>query len=262
MGCIRRTPAGQRGHNRVSPCSVLPALALTYSVAVIPTASTIAAPAPATARAPGSGGVVAHARPMTDFAKTPSLEATTTLVLLEKARGGDEIAMNALFRRCIPALRRWARGRLPSYARDLLDTQDLVQETVVQMLRHIDTFEARHDGALHAYLRQAVLNRIRDEIRKKERRPYQVELPEHQSDGQASPLEIAIGREGVQRYELALQQLRPEDREAIVGRVELQYSYKELATFLGKPSEDAARVAVTRALARLVKEMGHGTSRG
>ena len=190
------------------------------------------------------------------FPRTP-VEDTTTLVLLARAKGGDEVAMNALFRRCIPALRRWARGRLPLYARDLLDTQDLVQETVVQMLRHIDRFEAHHDGALHAYLRQAVLNRIRDEIRRRSRRPFQVEIPEHQADQHASPLEEAMGREGVDRYERALQLLRPDDREAIIGRVELQYSYKELATFLGKPSEDAARVAVTRALARLVKEMGN-----
>ena len=41
-----------------------------------------------------------------------------------------------------------------------------------------------------------------------------------------------------------------------MGRVELQYSYKELAAFLGKPSEDAARMAVTRAIQRLAKEMG------
>ena len=87
-------------------------------------------------------------------------------------------------------------------------------------------------------------------------------MPEHQADQHASPLEEAMGREGVDRYERALQLLRPDDREAIIGRVELQYSYKELATFLGKPSEDAARVAVTRALARLVKEMGNGTGRG
>jgi RNA polymerase sigma factor (sigma-70 family) len=200
---------------------------------------------------------------MSDPARPPTpVEDTTTLVLLARAKGGDEVAMNALFRRCIPALRRWARGRLPLYARDLLDTQDLVQETVVQVFRHIDRFEAQHDGALHAYLRQAVLNRIRDEIRRTGRRPFQVEMPEHQADPHASPLEEAIGHEGVGRYERALHLLRPEEREAIVGRVELQYSYKELATFLGKPSEDAARVAVTRALTRLVKEMGNGTSRG
>jgi DNA-directed RNA polymerase specialized sigma24 family protein len=40
----------------------------------------------------------------------------------------------------------------------------------------------------------------------------------------------------VERYERALQQLSEADREAIVGRLELGYSYEELAEALGKPS--------------------------
>jgi DNA-directed RNA polymerase specialized sigma24 family protein len=71
----------------------------------------------------------------------------------------------------------------------------------------------------------------------------------------ASPLDIAIGREGVARYEAALERLRPADREAIVGRLELQYDYQELAVILGKPNANAARVAVTRALARLMEQL-------
>jgi hypothetical protein len=38
--------------------------------------------------------------------------------------------------------------------------------------------------------------------------------------------------------------------------VELGYDYDELAAELGKPSAPAARMAVTRALARLAQEMG------
>jgi len=67
-------------------------------------------------------------------------------------------------------------------------------------------------------------------------------------------LDIAIGREGVERYEAALQRLRPADREAIIGRLEMQHDYQELATILGKPNANAARVAVTRALARLMEQ--------
>ena len=36
-------------------------------------------------------------------------------------------------------------------------------------LRNLKTFEYRHEGALQAYLRQAVMNRIRDEIRRNQR---------------------------------------------------------------------------------------------
>ena len=119
----------------------------------------------------------------------------------------------------------------------------------------LDQFDSRHEGALQAYLRQAVLNRIRDEARRFSRRPPPTELSESlQSEG-ASPLDIAIGREGVARYEAALQRLRPTDREAIIGRLELQHDYQELAVILGKPNANAARVAVTRALARLMEQM-------
>jgi RNA polymerase sigma-70 factor (ECF subfamily) len=140
----------------------------------------------------------------------------------------------------------------------MLDTQDLVQDTVLNSLRHLDQFESRHEGALQAYLRQAVLNRIRDEARKYSRRPAAAELTDSQPGTSASPLDIAIGRQGVERYEAALQKLRPGDREAIVGRLELQYDYKELAELLGKPNANAARVAVTRALARLMDVMENG----
>ena len=53
----------------------------------------------------------------------------------------------------------------------------------------------------------------------------------------------------------ALERLRPEEREAIVARVEMGYSYDELAQVLGKPTPDAARKAAQRALVRLADEM-------
>jgi RNA polymerase sigma-70 factor (ECF subfamily) len=184
-------------------------------------------------------------------------DVESTVELLNRARAGDAAALEALFSRCLPPLRRWARGRLPLGARGALDTQDLVQDTVLNALQRLDRFESRHEGALQAYLRQAVLNRIRDEARKLTRRPARAELDDQQPSHGASPLDIAVGREGVERYEAALQRLRPIDREAIVGRLELQYDYQELAEFLNKPNANAARVAVTRALTRLLEQMDH-----
>ena len=186
-----------------------------------------------------------------------NLDLETTSELVTRARTGDEIACNALYTRCLRPLQRWARGRLPVYARDLMDTQDLVQETVLRSLRHLEHFESRHEGALLSYLREAILNRIRDEIRRHNRQPRRVELDLSQRDNGASPLELAIGKDRLNRYEAALARLRPTDREAIVNRIELQYGYAELALALGKPTPDAARVAVTRAIARLIEEMKH-----
>jgi RNA polymerase sigma-70 factor (ECF subfamily) len=190
-------------------------------------------------------------------APAPQPPLDTTLDLIARARAGDTRAADEIFRRSIAPLRRWAHGRLPIGARGALETQDLVQDALLSTLRHLDRFEVRHQGAFQAYLRQAVLNRIRDEARRAGRRPVPVELNDVHPSGAASPLDVVIGRQGVARYEAALQQLRPGDREAIIGRLELQYDYDELATILGKTNANAARVAVTRALARLVELLDH-----
>ena len=136
-----------------------------------------------------------------------------------------------------------------------MDTDDLVQETMFRAVNRLDRFESRHEGALQAYLRQAIVNRIRDEIRRTKRSPSATELDENESDHGASPLEAAIGAEALDRYDAALARLRPEEREAIVARVEMDGTYLQVAQALGKPSADAARMAVSRALLRLAEEM-------
>jgi RNA polymerase sigma factor (sigma-70 family) len=181
-----------------------------------------------------------------------------TAVLLERVRAGDREALNVLAARYLPALRRWASGRLPRHARDLRDTDDLVQDTLIAALRHLGTFEVRKDGALHAYLRQSISNRIRDELRRVGRRPAVDTADEHIEDRSQSPLETVIGTEALERYERALATLSPAERDALVARVELGLPYGEIAAALGKSSADAVRMTVSRAVLRLAKEMGRG----
>jgi RNA polymerase sigma factor (sigma-70 family) len=182
---------------------------------------------------------------------------TSTADLLKRARQGDDDALNDLFKRHLAPLRRWARGRLPRWTRDLRDTEDLVQETLAQTLRRIDSFEPRHEGALQAYLRQALVNRVRDEVRRVNRYPAPEGLDdaEHPVDRAASPLEEVIGVQAMENYESALQRLRPEERELIIARVEMQQSYQQIAVAHNRSSADAARMAVTRALLHLAEEM-------
>jgi RNA polymerase sigma factor (sigma-70 family) len=192
---------------------------------------------------------------MTPDSPQPPTALTSTIDLLERFKQGDEVAVGLLVERSLPPLKRWARGRLPQWARGIEDTHDLVQEAVIRALPRLKTFEAKHPGALQAYLRQAINNHICDEIRKIKRRPEKSELDEHHPDGGPSPLEQAIGQEGLERYERALERLRPADREAIIARLELQQSYEEVAIALDKPTPDAARMAVARAIKALIKEM-------
>jgi RNA polymerase sigma-70 factor, ECF subfamily len=179
----------------------------------------------------------------------------TTVLLLERIRGGDKSALDRLLQRYLPLLTRWASGRLPHGVRDLADTGDLVQETIISALRHIDHIEIRAEGALQAYLRRAILNRIRDELRRHRRRAPTGQLSETLHDGHTSPLEEAIGRETLERYESALARLSAAEREAVIARVELGQTYAQIAVATGKSTPEAARMAVTRAIARMARLM-------
>jgi RNA polymerase sigma-70 factor (ECF subfamily) len=179
----------------------------------------------------------------------------STMELVVRAREGDRLAVEALLQRCLPALTRWAHGRLPPSARGAMDTGDLVQEAAMHALRRLDSFEPRHVGAMQAYLRQSVINRIRDEVRRVTRRPAPLELPPDHPGDSTSPLEFAIQAESYERYRKALETLNPRHRELVVARVEMQWSLTEIAQRLGMRTVDAARMAVSRALKRLSSEM-------
>jgi RNA polymerase sigma-70 factor (ECF subfamily) len=182
----------------------------------------------------------------------------STRELVDRARLGDQQAVGDLFARHLRPLQRWARGRLPQWARDFADTDDLVQDALLRTFKRIEDFEPRGVGALQAYLRQVVVNRLRDELRRRGRRPDLTDLEEKDLEAAGSPLEEAIGHESLEHYQRALERLRPEDRELIVARVEMEYTYDELAQVLGKPSAEAARKAAQRALVRLAEEMKRG----
>ena len=180
----------------------------------------------------------------------------STVVLLQRIRAGDAAARERLIARYLPTLRAWAHGRLPMNARGLADTDDVVQITLVRALNHLEGFEYRHEGALLAYLRQGVLNAIRQEIRRSRRRPGGEEPSEALVDESASVVEKAVGRETLERYERALMELTPDQREAAMLRLEFGMPYPEIAAAMGKSSANAARMLVVLALVRLAERLG------
>ena len=197
---------------------------------------------------------------MTDANSGDTSDATLlsdepTIELVLSARNGNRLALEALLERCLPSLKRWAHGRLPAHARGTVDTGDLVQEAAMHVLARLDKFEPRHVGAMQAYLRMSVINRIRDEIRRVGRRPEMVELAAEPPGDTTSPLEAAIREEAYDRYRIALEKLRPRDREMAVARIEAQWSIAEIAERFGMASFDAARVAMSRSLKRLTAQL-------
>ena len=177
--------------------------------------------------------------------------------LVQGAREGRREALDALLARYHPRLARWAAGRLPMHARSLLDTGDLVQETLIRALENIDAIGMRGPGGFEAYVRQAILNRIRDQIRWARRRTGSAEPSEDLLDPAPSPLEEAIGSDVVRRYEDALASLSEEERQLLHLRIELDLGYEEITAMMGRPSPDATRMAIQRSLQKLAVTMGH-----
>jgi len=185
--------------------------------------------------------------------QNPPLE--TTASLLRRARTGDSKAQNDLVMRYMDLLRRWARGRLPGYARDLVETADLVQDTLVKALARLDQFEPRREGAFLSYLRKILINEVRDQIRRARRHSTVHDSVDHLKGGTPSPLEHLITAETLDRYEAALDTLPDKTREAVILWLEFGYSHRQICEAIDGHSENATRMRVSRALAHLASEM-------
>ena len=184
----------------------------------------------------------------------PNHESTATLLSL--IHSGDERARERLMARYLPVLRRWAHGRLPQSARDLNDTNDLVQITLMSAMKNIDRFESRHEGALLAYLRTSLLNAVRGELRRVGRHGVNAPLPD---DDELREHVVATPRLDSDQwldYESALAKLSERKREAVLLRLEFGFSYAEIAAAIESPSEAAASMMVSRALVELARHLG------
>jgi RNA polymerase sigma factor (sigma-70 family) len=176
------------------------------------------------------------------------LESTQNLVHL--ACTGDERAKCRLMDRCLPPLQRWARGRLPHYARSLADTDDLVQGTLVRTLQRLDAIDVRGTGSFLAYLRQCLLNAVRDEVRRASR------WPQHAAGETTLEISAPLSDPAAMLdYERALSLLPEPKREAVILRIEFGMTFSEVAAELEMPSADAARMMVSRALIELAGNM-------
>ncbi len=193
-----------------------------------------------------------HEQPDDSLDPTPPI--TDTLNVLRLAKGGDDEALNRLCARYLPRLHRLATRKLPPEARGMVETVDIAQEVLSNAVRRLDGAHFENAGDFQAYLRRAVVNRVVDEARRVRRHGPHVEHEDRSPDNAPSPLDRVLREDALDRYEQALERLRPEDRLAIQTRIELELSYEEVAEALGKPSADAARKAVGRALEALKRE--------
>lgn len=191
-------------------------------------------------------------------AAVPEKEAEapgSTAQLIIRSQDGSITAKDRLSGRFVEPLRHFAHGRLPDHARDLMDTDDLVVVTLARGLEKVDKIDAKRKGGFFAYLRQILVNQIRDEIRRHTKRPKMSPFPEEIASASPSPLEEMIERETLDAYQSAVSRLPARQREALTLRIDRGCSYREVAHAIGCPSANAARMVVSRALEQVATSM-------
>jgi RNA polymerase sigma factor (sigma-70 family) len=182
-------------------------------------------------------------------------EASISLDILLRARAGDQDAITRLVEHYRPRLERWAHGRLPQFARDIEDTRSIVQAVMIKAVRRLPSFQPDRPHAWRFYLCTAVKHAIIDCTRRVQARPRLEPLDERLPSIEPSPDRAAMSAEIVELYTQALSTLPPDMQEMLVDSLEWDMSHAELAAKFGKPSVDAARMAVSRAKLQLAAAM-------
>jgi len=194
---------------------------------------------------------------------TAAADSITQQVL--RLHRGDESALHRLLADHLPWIAAQVRKRLSPVARRDGDTDDFVQEALVDVLRDGPRFAIDDPAAFRALLLRIVENTLVDRVRylHRERRDLRREraLPSDSvlllgptARSVTEPPAHAHATEQREWLRLALELLEPDDREAIRGRDWDGLSFPDLGERLGV-GEEAARKRYQRALPRLAQKL-------
>lgn len=190
-----------------------------------------------------------------------SAGSTGTLELLQRWHSGDQAALTELVRINLAWMQRFVRQRLDQSLRQRVDSIDIVQDAMVQVLEHGPRFTLRDESHFRALLGRIVTNDIQDQHRHahRQRRDRARERPldrdsilylDRPVDSVTRPTQAAERNEREGWVRLGLELLAFEDREVLRMRQWEEASYAEIGAHLGL-SADAARMRHGRALKRL-----------
>lgn len=154
------------------------------------------------------------------------------LIALYKA--GDEDA----FREFYVRHRKPLFVYLLSLVRDRETAEELLQETFFAFLRHLDGLNGSAD--LRPYLVRTARNRAIDLLRRARRGEEALHARAEHPLFKRRPADGVAGAEGAEEVEALLQRLPPEQKEAIVLRVLLGMTYREIALLSGCPEASVA----------------------
>lgn len=188
---------------------------------------------------------------------------TDTAEILRRFHGGDSAALAELVANDGAWIEAHVRKRLGAQLRARVDTQDIVQNTLIEVLKSGPRFVVDDRAQMRALLARLIENVLRHQARhdRQQRRDVRreerlagpdsagtvVELPAQRGAGPATAAGSGEQRDWVR---LALELLDPDDREVIVGREFDGLPFAVIGERLGL-SEAHARVRFQRALPKL-----------
>jgi RNA polymerase sigma-70 factor, ECF subfamily len=186
-----------------------------------------------------------------------------TATILAACHRGDPHALATLVQRDLAWVRGYVSRRLGVLLRRRNDTQDVVQEAMVEILRSGPRFIVSDRDACRALVAKIVENAIRRawrhqaadrrDVRREESLPVDETVLDHDR-GATHPSEAAGASEMRAWVRLALELLDPDERTVIVLREYRDLAFREIAQLLGT-SEDAARMRFSRAVSQLARCM-------
>jgi RNA polymerase sigma-70 factor (ECF subfamily) len=188
-----------------------------------------------------------------------------TADLLRRWHEGDEDSLSALIARILPWMQKRVRFRLGPLLRRRGDTQDFVQEAMVEVLRDGPRFVVSDDGQLRELFARIVENLLRDEHRRQTaaRRDVRREIRlasdsvlDLDAGGRAvtTPSQAAEANEWASLVRLCLGFVSPRDREILLLRQWQELSFEEIGKRLAIPAK-TAHMRFVRALPRLVAQI-------
>lgn len=198
-------------------------------------------------------------------------DSHATQVLIDRIQDGDNMAYDALCKRYMARVYSAVRIRLGTKLRAKLQSCDVVQDVMLDVLKGAQNFECRNEGAFLNWINCAVENKIRDkadhwhakkrhqdrevpiEKRRSSRGAFPLDLPEN--DSVLTPSAIVVKQEELKLLETAMDALLDisEDYHRIIIATKIEgQTYAEIAEVEGK-SVDAVRMQVNRAQVELAK---------
>jgi RNA polymerase sigma factor (sigma-70 family) len=200
-----------------------------------------------------------------DFDPTRSME------LVWQGQGGDAQAVNELFARYLPRMRRILSVKIQRWQRSWIDPDDVLQETLIVAVRRFNELEVRTPSSILQWLARIadfeISNRL-EYLQAQKRNPareQRIRLDEDSADTSSgvlvpfagpSPSQFYARNEIEELIDAHVQLLDPPDyRDVILMRDYYEADWEEIQRCLSRPSVEAVQTLYHRAHRQLRERM-------